>query len=233
VPRDPDLGFEFLNVKYVPIHHYGVELNGCRYNGYALDDFRGKTSPYLGAAKGRWPIHFDADDISRVYFRHPKERKWHVLAWEHTPMLEAPFSLEALEFARRVAAVKYKYPDDRLAVRDLLKRWNMGLDLDRSERRMALRIARDQAAIELPEPDSNHSGPARGLASLRKVVQATDDTAEPTEPDRQDAEAGDDDDPDDLDLIPHSPDSSEYPDSSPTSDFDDDFYAMALKDTDD
>ena len=110
VPRDPDLGYEFLKVEYVPIHHYGVELNGCRYNGDGLDDFRETTSPYLGAARGRWPIHFDTDDISRVYFRHPDERSWHALDWEHRPMLDVPFSLEALEFARRAGRGQVQVP---------------------------------------------------------------------------------------------------------------------------
>lgn len=234
VPRDPDLGFEFLNVKYVPrIHHYGVELNGCRYNGDGLDGLRETTSPYLGAAKGGWPIHFDPDDISRVYFRRPKERTWHVLDWEHAPMLNAPFSLEALKFARRAAAAKYKYPDDRLALSDLLKRWNMGLDMDRSQRRMALRIAREQAAIELP--DLGDEQPVLKLASVRKILEAPGDpaeTMEEAEPARaqpQDAQAGDDDDPDELDLIDrHAADGEE-----PAGDFDEDFYASAIKDIDD
>jgi transposase InsO family protein len=233
VPRDPDLGFEFLNVKYVPIHHYGVELNGCRYNGDGLDGFREKTSPYLGAAKGRWPIHFDVDDISHVYFRHPRERTWHALDWEHAPMLNAPFSMEALELARRAAAAKYKYPDDRLALSDLLSRWNMGLGMDRTERRMALRIAREQAAIELP--DTGEDEPVRELASVRKVLEAASSpsrSAEEDEPEMQvpqQGEAGDDDDLEELDLV--APPEADSPDSS--GDFDDDFYSTAIRDTDD
>lgn len=230
VPRDPYLGFEFLNVKYVPIHHYGVELNGCRYNGDGLDDFREATSPYLGAAKGRWPIHFDTDDISRVFFRHPDERTWHALDWEHRPMLDAPFSLEALEFARRAAAARYKYPDDHLAVSDLLKRWNIGLDMDRTERRMALRIARKQAAIELPDVADDQS--ARELASVRKILEAPGDPVEEEKPlstEPQGGEVGDDDDPEELDLISHPATGNEDPAGA----FDEDFYTTAIKDIDD
>jgi hypothetical protein len=148
-------------------------------------------------------------------------------------MLNAPFSLEALELARRAAAAKYKYPDDRLAVSDLLSRWNMGLGMDRTERRMALRIARDQAAIELPDLGDNQ--PVRQLASVRKILEAPDDSAgtvEKEEPERaepQDAEAGDDDDPDELDLISQPV----AGDEDPVGDFDEDFYATAIKDIDD
>ena len=222
VPRDPDLGFEFLNVAYVPVHHYGVELNRCRYNGPALDGYRGKASPYLGEAKGRWPIHFDSDDISQVFFRDPQARTWHALVWEHAPLLDAPFSLEALQFARRAAAVKYAYPDDRLAVSDLLQRWHMGLYMSRSERRMALRVAREQAAIEL---SGAVSGPPAGqLASMRRILDAADGPPAAPRP----AEAGDDDDPGELDLLTPA-----APVGQPASQSDGDFYATAVRDADD
>src|SRR5260370_13134157 len=91
VPRDPDLGFEFLNVKYVPIHHYGVELNGCRYNADGLDGFREKTSPYLVATKVRWPGHFLTDDISRLYFSHTRDRTLHALTLELVSMPQSTF----------------------------------------------------------------------------------------------------------------------------------------------
>lgn len=61
-----------------------------------------------------------------------------------------PLSEEALAFARRLAASAYRYPDDRVAVADLLQRWRLGLGSTRTERRMALRLARE-AAIALPE----------------------------------------------------------------------------------
>jgi hypothetical protein len=59
-----------------------------------------------------------------------------------------PLSDEALQFARKLAAAKYRYPDDRL---DLLQRWKLGLGTTLAKRRMALRISRDQAAIDLPD----------------------------------------------------------------------------------
>lgn len=36
--------------------------------------------------------------------------------WEHAPSMEMPLSKDALQFARKLAASKYTYPDDRLAV---------------------------------------------------------------------------------------------------------------------
>jgi hypothetical protein len=105
--------------------------------------------------------------------------------------------------------------------------------MDRTERRMALRIAREQAAIELP--DLGDSDPGRQLASVRKILEAPGDpakTVEEEEPERaepRDAEAGDDDDPEEVDLI-SDPAAGE---EDPAGDFDEDFYATAIKDIDD
>lgn len=229
VPRNPDLGFEFLKVEYLPVHHYGVEINRCRYNGPALDDFRNKTSPFLGEAKGRWPFHVDTDDITKIFFRHPETGKWHTLAWEHAPMLDGPFSLEALEFSRRLAAAKYTYPNDKLAVGDLLERWNLGLDMSRTERRMALRLSREQAVIELPDLEE---GSVSSLSPVRKALGAPAETTGDQSP--ADIEVGDDDDADDLDLIPpHGTPKGTDGSGNAVSDFEDDFYATAFKDVDD
>jgi len=236
VPRDPDLGFEFLHTKWRQIHHYGIEINRRRYNGPALDPYRDTTSPYTGKAAGRWPVQADPDNINRVYFRDPATRCWHALVWEHAPAVDLPLSDEALQYARRLAAANYAYPDDTLAVADLLERWNLGLGMSLVERRMALRLSRADAAIDLPDlPDGVAS-----LPSVRKVLElpaAT--TSQPNAPqdvqDLQDADmapasagrqeskpegvepSDDDDDVDELDLADDEL-------------AEDDFYADALED---
>ncbi|SCK18632.1 MULTISPECIES: hypothetical protein [unclassified Streptomyces] len=119
-----------------------------------------------------------------------------------------PLSEDALAFARKPAASKYRYPDDRLAVADLLERWNLGLGTTLAERRMALRLSREQAAIELPETEAET---VVSLPSVRKALGTAPDVAEPelAEP----AEVGDDDEADLDDLADE-----------------DDFYADALED---
>lgn len=205
-PRDPDLAYEFLNMQWRVIQHYGVDLGG-RYNGPALNPYRKVTSPYTGKAKGRWPIHYSPDDITRAYFRDPETRQWHTLLWEHAPSMDMPLSEDALKLARKLAADKYTYPDDRLAVADLLKRWNLGLGDTLAERRMALRLSREAALLdELPAQDEVSMLPsvARVLATAEPPTDREADAA--TE--EPDPETGDDDHEDDLD----------------------DFYADALED---
>jgi transposase InsO family protein len=207
-PRDSDLAFEFLQTKWRTIQHYGVEIDRRRYNGPALNAYRTAKSPYGGPVKNGWPFQVDPDDITRIYFRDPDSRLWHSLLWEHAPSADMPLSEDALAFARKLAASKYRYPDDRLAVADLLERWNLGLGTTLAERRMALRLSREQAAIELPETEAET---VVSLPSVRKALGTEPDAAEPAlaEP----AEVGDDDEADLDDLADE-----------------DDFYADALED---
>ncbi|WP_405914551.1 helix-turn-helix domain-containing protein [Streptomyces sp. NBC_00728] len=188
VPRDPDLAFEFLQTKWRTVQHYGVEIDRRRYTGPGLPGV-GLRSPYDGPVRNGWPFQVDPDDINRVYFRDPTTRAWHTLTWEHAPSARMPLSEDALVFARKLAAAKYRYPDDRLAVADLLERWNLGLGTTPVERRMILRLSREQAAIDLPRTEDA----VASLPSVRKVLGPSDER--PVEPDVQEPvpEMGDDD----------------------------------------
>ncbi|MEV5363583.1 transposase [Streptomyces cellulosae] len=208
VPRDRDLAFEFLQTKWRTVQHYGVEIGRRRYSGPGLPE-PGVRSPYDSPVKNGWPFQVDPDDITRIYFRDPATRAWHTLVWEHAPSAEMPLSEDALTFARQLAASKYRFPDDRLAVADLLERWNLGLGTTIAERRMALRLSREQAAIELPESESET---VVSLPSVRKALGQDEQTAELREPDVV-TETGDDDEADLEDLAG-----------------DTDFYADALED---
>jgi transposase InsO family protein len=182
-----------------------------RYNGPSLNPYRNMTSPYTGKAKGRWPIHYDPDDITRAYFRDPDTHTWHTLMWEHAPSMKMPLSEDALLFARKLAAAKYTYPDDRLAVADLLEWWNLGLGSTLAERRMALRLSREAALIDKTETKDE----VVTLPSVARVLAATDSPAAEERDEmieEPDPETGDDDGDDDLD------------------DYANDFYADALED---
>ncbi|WP_267246427.1 helix-turn-helix domain-containing protein [Streptomyces sp. PR69] len=204
-PRDPDLAFEFLRVERRKIQHYGIDLDARRYNGAALDPYRGLHS---GERDGKWPIAVNPDDINAVYFRDPVSRRWHALGWEHAPGRDMPVSEEALQFARRLAAARDRFPDDKAAVRDLFERWNLGLGTTLVERRMALRLAREQAALDLPEPEE-------GVATLPSVRRLMDlpDAAPPQLASRAAQETGDDDAADEADVAELEDDSDFYVDA--------------------
>jgi transposase InsO family protein len=163
----PQLALEFLAVVPRRIQHYGVEVDGLRYNGAVLDGYRNASSPYGGALAGRWPIRVNPDDMRLVYFQDPADGSWHALAWEHAPTLDMPFSAEAAAYARRLAARQGRHVGASQALAQLLARWDRGMVTDRRERRMAVRLSAERGALALPAASGSHlaavaAGPAPG-----------------------------------------------------------------------
>ena len=193
--RDPDLAYEFLKTVWRTIQHYGVEIGGRRYNGSVLDRYRNTSSAYGGKAKGRWPFQVDPDDVTRIYFRDPDTRRYHALVWEHAPSLMMPFSEDALAFARELAAAKYTYPDDTVAVADLFERWKLGLGATAKERRIALRMSRDQAVLlnDLPGLQEPEVAQLPSVARVMAAAGADEVKSEGSDSEEQALETGDDD----------------------------------------
>lgn len=146
VPTHPGLVFDFLPTVWRTIQHYGVEVHGLRYNGAALTPYRNRTSPFTGVHRGKWPLRYDPDDVSRVYFQDPADHRWHTLAWEHASEVAVPFSAETLAYARRLALRPDRHVDDRVALTHLLTRWDAGLTRNPTERRMAIRASEQREA---------------------------------------------------------------------------------------
>jgi len=144
--------FDFLKAEWRTIQHYGVEIGGLRYDGPALNGHRNQTSPYGGKYAGRWPVRVDPGDVSRVWFQDPDDGSWHPLKWEHADALGAPFSSEALDYARQLAAAAHRFPDTRRALAELLEQWGSGLAGDRAGRRMALRLSEQRLRLVQAPP---------------------------------------------------------------------------------
>ena len=141
LPASQDLRMEFLDVAWRTIQHYGVEIDGRRYDGPGLNLHRGTKSTYGGAHPGRWPIMVDHDDIRTVYFRDPDTQTWHDLTWEHAAGLDAPFSAEAADYTRRLSRDTDRHVDPGAALADLLARYSKGAVTGRREKNLARRLA--------------------------------------------------------------------------------------------
>jgi hypothetical protein len=142
----PELAFEFLAVAWRTIQHYGVEVDGLRYNGPGLDGFRGARSPFTGVHAGKWPIRVNPDDVRLVWFCDP-DGAWHRLTWEHAALLDTAFSSEAAAYARRLAARSGRFGDPAEELAALLERWRAGAVESRRERRMAVRLLAERAGL--------------------------------------------------------------------------------------
>ncbi|MFF7337357.1 integrase [Streptomyces sp. NPDC008163] len=172
IPLRPHLALDFLEEFRVPIHHYGVDIDGLRYNGVGLDGHRNQPSPYRGVDAGKWPIAIDSGDITKAYFQDPQTREWHVLNWEHAAALGMPVSREALAYARRLAKQKDRFPDTKRALVELLERWGAGLTRDRTERRMAVRLSQERLRMVGNDEAPDATDVVASLPSLRKVAAA-------------------------------------------------------------
>ena len=174
IPARPDLAYDFLATVWTSVQHYGVQINGLRYNGPALTPYRNRASPYTGLHAGKWPIAVDPGDARTVYFQHPEDRTWHTLAWEHAPALDKPFSSEALSYARRLAARTQRFPDTAATLVQLLERWGAGLTDSAAERRMAVRLSQRRLRLLDGEPNTPtgvaDAGQVSALPSVRRLA---------------------------------------------------------------
>ncbi|MEU1824075.1 integrase [Streptomyces abikoensis] len=209
IPLRPHLALEFLEEFRVPIHHYGVEIGGLRYNGDGLGGYRNQPSPYRGVDAGKWPVAIDSGDITKAYFQDPKTRAWHVLDWEHAAALGGPVSREALGYARRLAKQTHRFPDTKRALIELLERWGAGLTRDRTERRMAVRLSQERLRMTGDDEAPDETDVVASLPSLRRLAAAGGPGAgkdDPAEVDlrvvgnTEEVPGGDDDEDDELEA---------------------------------
>ncbi|MEU5547790.1 helix-turn-helix domain-containing protein [Streptomyces sioyaensis] len=211
LPRDARLGLELLPVVWRTIQHYGVEIDTLRYSGPVVAKYMNRTSGYkrpgdfYGARKGgRWPFSVDPDDLRRIYFRDPEDGTWHILEWEHAADLDLPLSADALAYAKELAASKDGPPDVGTALSQLLEAWNVGLAANRTERRIALRMAAEraeQAEQQAGEPETASLPSVHSVLvaqQLEAAQEPEDERPAPLAPPPQDL--GDDDDDSDLDA---------------------------------
>jgi transposase InsO family protein len=191
VPRDPYLAYEFLKVEPRTIQHFGVQRDRLKYGGAILTKLAAMRSPYRGRFEGKWPIHVDPDDVSRVYIRDPETREWHELEWELATDYPMAFSDEALKYTRRQVLRRDGAVDFTSALDEMLTRWNIHLGQTVEERRMALRTAREDFALSKQVQTD-----AESVAALPSVAQAVAATAAPADggpSESRERESGDDD----------------------------------------
>ena len=161
LPASEDLVFDFLAVHWRTIQHYGVEIKGQRYDGVVLNKYRNVKSKERGANAGKWPFFYDTHDVRYVYFKDPDEHLWHRLDWEHAPMLDAPFSQKAADYAREVARRENRHVNPERAVFELLEKWRSKEILSRSDRNLSKRLmAKKRPGLESKSKPVNAPDPA-------------------------------------------------------------------------
>ncbi|MHA3024352.1 helix-turn-helix domain-containing protein [Mycobacterium sp. BMJ-28] len=150
VPRDANLAYGFLKVQWRTIQHYGIEIDGRVYRGPWLTGYAAGEKSNFTEHNGQWPFHVDPNDIRYIYFYDLKNtREWQALTWKLAPMCDGPFTEDGLHFARQEVKKKHRYFDDKLALTELLERRHLSQGLTMTERRAALRVARQQSGLSI------------------------------------------------------------------------------------
>lgn len=181
IPTDPDLPFQFLDVAWRTIQHYGVEIDGRRYDGAALTRYRNRRSPYAGAHAGKWPILVDSHDVRTAWFQDPETRQFEPLAWEHAAALDQPFSADAVDYVKRLALQEDRFIEPREAVRQLLEAWASDERLDRKRRstarKLGTRASRNSVTATTPPqaPDVSLVIDLAMQREQRRQLEAQDD----------------------------------------------------------
>jgi len=129
VPLSADDYLELLPLKWRTINSYGIKIDHRRYDSAELNPHRGQHSG-VAASKGRWEIHYDPYDVTRIWVRNHGADGWITVPWNHLASAPAPFGEQAWSAAQQVLRHRGDNPqveaDIAGAVNDLLRRAENG-----------------------------------------------------------------------------------------------------------
>jgi len=185
---DARLYLDLLPTEWRKINHYGVDVDGLRYNADVLAEYRNVPSPYQDRG-GQWPFKRDPRDISVIYFLDPSMDEW-VEVPRHKPRVEGrPFDENTLAYAKtlvmeRLGSTRHARMEAiSRELDDLLDRQDALASESKREHRLAARrvmqaknAARDRARAGVPEPAATLQAPDEEF-DFEAVFGAVEDVA--------------------------------------------------------
>jgi hypothetical protein len=160
---------ELMPADWRAIGDGGVQIDYRTYNCAELGPYR-RVSSGVAARGGRWEVHYDPYDLSRIWVRNHHRGGWITVPWTHLAMVGQPFADFTWRHARKTAAERGVDDANETAVAvvlaGLLRRAGHGPDTRRV-------IARTRAAAALP-------GPRPALPAAAAAGPAPAEPGEPT-----------------------------------------------------
>lgn len=104
VPLAGEDYIELLPACWRAVNDYGIVIGHRTYDCPELGPYRRKASP-VTAMRGRWEVHYDPYDLSRVWIRDP-DGGWITAPWTHLPMIAVPFADFTWRYARQILAAR-------------------------------------------------------------------------------------------------------------------------------
>ena len=118
VPLAGEDYIELLPACWRAVNDYGIVIGHRTYDCPELGPCRRKASP-VTAMRGRWEVHYDPYDLSRVWVR-DQDGGWITVPWTHLPMVAAPFADFTWRHARQVLAARGQDDTSQTAVARVL-----------------------------------------------------------------------------------------------------------------
>ncbi len=103
VPLGAEDYLELLPATWRVINAYGVKINHRTYDCDALNPYRRQDSG-VAAQRGRWEVHHDPYDVTRVWVRNHQDGGWITVPWTHLRSAPAPFGEQAWAHAQDILA---------------------------------------------------------------------------------------------------------------------------------
>jgi putative transposase len=92
---------ELLAVTWRTINAYGIKIGRRSYDCEELNPCRRQDSGVTGQ-RGRWEVHYDPYDVTRIWVRNHHGTGWITVPWTHLRAVPVPFGELAWEHARKV-----------------------------------------------------------------------------------------------------------------------------------
>jgi Mu transposase, C-terminal len=182
VPLSGEDYIELLPVRWRTVNDYGIVIGYRTYDCPGLGPCRRTASPAT-AMGGRWEVHYDPYDLSRVWVR-GRDGHWITVPWTHLPMVAAPFADFTWRYARQVLAARGQDDTSQDAIArvlaDLLHRAGEG-----PPHRVVARTSAAAAAARLaalPRPDAGEAPAAADADADVEPFGVFDPLAQDNEP---------------------------------------------------
>lgn len=156
VPLDADDYIELLPVQWRTINSYGIRINHRTYDAKALNPYRRQHSG-VDAHNGKWEVHYDPYDVSRIWVRNHHDDGWLAATWTHLRSTPVPFGETLWRHARTVAdrrgTQKAQEAEIAAIAEDLMDRAAAGpVERSKAERRATGRTSAASAGQTWPTP---------------------------------------------------------------------------------
>ncbi|MGO4613756.1 Mu transposase C-terminal domain-containing protein [Nocardia sp. 2YAB30] len=165
---------ELLPADWRAITDTGVQIEYRTYNSPELRLWAGQSSGVTSKG-GRWEVHFDPYDVSRIWVRNHHGQGWMTAPWTHQAVVGQPFADFTWRASRKIAAQRGVDDTNEMAVAvilaALLRRAETGPGADRV-------MARTRSAHEM----TNHL-PAELSTAPPTALPPAHSTAEDADPD--------------------------------------------------